>query len=162
MLDCTIVIKLIQIYLPDLYYHFVNIGYELCLNNVLYKWFVSIYIQNLSQELSFIIWDVLLFDGNLVMFKSALAILKIIKNELMSKNCYEDLNQVLDESTRYLNDHKALTYYLVLRRYEFDQEMITKNREALYPNILATIKKNHHQLDNMSDTLTRNSFLKVQ
>jgi hypothetical protein len=53
MVDCTILIKLLKVYLPGLYNHLLDIGYELSLNNVLYKWFVSVYIQNISFDVLF-------------------------------------------------------------------------------------------------------------
>jgi hypothetical protein len=141
IVDCSILIKLIKIYLPNLYNHLVNIGFELSLNNVLYKWFVSVYIQNLSLDLSLIIWDVLVLEGNIVMFKSALAILKIVKHKIMSLDSMEDLNYIFEDCTRHLNDNYTMLYYLILRRFEFDNTFIMKNRIALQPAIIENINK---------------------
>lgn len=143
MVDCSILIKLIKIYLPSLYNHLIEIGYELSLNNILYKWFVSVFIQNLSSELSFIIWDLLFLEGNIVMFKSALGILKIIKKSVLCKDSLEDINEAFDEGTKHLNDRKTLIYYLVVRKFEFDIDFICKNRCIFQPAILENIIKNN-------------------
>jgi predicted DNA-binding protein YlxM (UPF0122 family) len=143
MVDCSILIKLIKIYLPSLYNHLIEIGYELSLNNVLYKWFVSVFIQNLSTELSFIIWDLLFLEGNIVMFKGALGLLKIIKKSVLSKDSLEDINEAFDEGTKHLNDRKTLIYYLVVRKFEFDLDFICKNRNIFQPAILENINKNN-------------------
>ncbi len=143
MVDCSILIKLIKIYLPSLHNHLIEIGYELSLNNILYKWFVSVFIQNLSTELSFIIWDLLFLEGNIVMFKSALGILKIIKKSVLCKNSLEDINEAFDEGTKHLNDRKTLIYYLVVRKFEFDLDFICKNRIIFQPAILENIIKNN-------------------
>jgi hypothetical protein len=143
MVDCSILIKLIKIYLPSLYNHLIEIGYELSLNNLLYKWFVSVFIQNLSQELSFIIWDLLFLEGSIVMFKGALALLKIIKRSVLSKESLEDIHEAFDEGTKHLNDHKTLIYYLVVRKFEFDLDFICKNRIIFQPAIIENIVKNN-------------------
>src|SRR5689334_14915698 len=113
MIDCTILIKLVKIYLPSLYHHLIEIGLELSLNNVLYKWFVSVFIQNLSYELSLVIWDVLFLDGTVALFKGSLGVLKIIKDQIIQKNSLEDINYIFEESTKYLIDHYTLIYYLI-------------------------------------------------
>jgi hypothetical protein len=141
IIDCSILIKLIKIYLPNLYNHLAEIGYELSLNNVLYKWFVSVFIQNLSYELSLIVWDVLVLEGNIVMFKSALAILKILKHKIISYDTLEDLNYIFEDCTKYLNDSYTLLYYLILRRFEFDNAFIMKNRILLEPAIIENINR---------------------
>jgi hypothetical protein len=147
IVDCSILIKLIKIYLPTLYLHLCDIGYDLSLNNVLYKWFVSVYIQNLSLELSLIIWDVLVLEGNIVMFKSALGILKILKDKILSFDDMEQLNYVFEDCTKYLNDSYTMMYYLILRRFEFDNSFIIKNRIALQPAILENINNgNQHKI----------------
>ena len=100
---------------------------------------VTLYIQNLSQELSYIIWDLLFLEGNIIMFKSALGVLKIIKKNILSKDSLEDINDAFDEGTKHLNDHKTLIYYLVVRKFEFDYDFICKNRIIFQPTILENI-----------------------
>jgi len=141
IVDCSILIKIIKIYLPKIYDHLVDIGFELSLNNVLYKWFVSLYIQNLSLDLSLTIWDVLVLEGNIVMFKSAIAILKIVKHKILSVENLEDLNDIFEDCTKHLNDNYTMLYYLIARRFEFDNTYIMKNRIALQPAIIENINK---------------------
>jgi hypothetical protein len=143
MVDSAIIIKLIKVYLPILQNHLNDLGYEMSLNNLIYKWLVSVFIQNLSNDLSFIIWDLLFLEGSIIMFKASLAILKIIKSILLQKYSIEDINYVFDEATKYLNDYNTLIYYLVLRKYEFDMEFILKNRKILYPSVYENIAKNN-------------------
>lgn len=143
MTDCTILIKLVMIYLPQMYNHLIELGYELSLNNIIYKWFVSIFMQNLSEDLSFIIWDMLFLEGNIVMFKAAIGVLKILTNDLVAATDMEEVNMVLDERTKNLNDNYTLIYYLILRRFDFDSSSIQKNRRFFEPTIIETIMKNN-------------------
>jgi len=50
MVDTSILHNMLKHYIPDLFKHLVEVGYELSLNNIIYKWFVSVFIQNLSKE----------------------------------------------------------------------------------------------------------------
>ena len=83
----------------------------------------------------------LLLEGNLVMFKATLAILKILKDKIMSYDSLEDINYVFEDCTKHLNDSYTLLYYLILRRFEFDNSFIMKNRMALEPAIIDNIIK---------------------
>ena len=66
----------------------------------------------------------LFLEGSIVMFKSALAILKILKNDIMETDSIEVINNVFDENTKNLNDSSTLIYYLVLRKFSFDENFI--------------------------------------
>lgn len=77
------------------------------------------------------------------MFKSALAILKIVKDQLMSRDSLEDINDVFDDTTKHLNDHSTLIYYLILRRFEFDYDFLIKSRLNLQGPIIESITKNN-------------------
>lgn len=48
--DASIVIAFIQSYLPDLHKHLLEVGFELHLNNLIYKWFLALFIQNIPYE----------------------------------------------------------------------------------------------------------------
>ena len=48
--DASIVISFIESYLPDLHKHLLDVGFELHLNNLIYKWFLALFIQNIPYE----------------------------------------------------------------------------------------------------------------
>jgi hypothetical protein len=52
MIDTTILCKLLKAYLPELYKSINDQGYELNLNNLVYKWFMSMYSQGIPEEVS--------------------------------------------------------------------------------------------------------------
>ncbi len=59
----------------------------------------------------------------------------------MSYDTLEDINYVFEDCTKYLNDSYTLLYYLILRRFEFDNSFIMKNRMFLEPAIIENIYK---------------------
>lgn len=50
LVDSAILNRLLQKYIPDMYNYFIEIGYEMNLNNMIYCWFTSIYVQNLPYN----------------------------------------------------------------------------------------------------------------
>jgi hypothetical protein len=90
--DCSILVNFIEKYLPDLYKFLLNNNFELSLNNFIHKWLVTLFVQNFDKEINLVIWDFLFLEGNIVLFKSALAILKILKNEIMESPNFGMIN----------------------------------------------------------------------
>lgn len=86
IVDSTILHKFIEIYLPDLVSYLRDIGCEINLDTIVFKWFVSLFVQNMPMEFSLIIWDMLFLEGNIVLFKAALGIFKILKKDLMARS----------------------------------------------------------------------------
>lgn len=81
--------------------------------------------------MSNIIWDSLFVQGNIVIFKAILAIFNLIKTELMGKTCIEEINNIFEENTKYLNDFNYINYYLILKKFEFNYIIIQINRREL-------------------------------
>ena len=50
LVDSTILSGLVQLYLPDLYSFLVKYEFEMNLSNVIYRWLISVYVQNLSSK----------------------------------------------------------------------------------------------------------------
>lgn len=84
--DGVILVNLVQKYLPDLYDFLIQNEFETNLNNFIHKWYVSLFVQNFREEFSMIIWDFLFLEGNISIFKAALAVFNIMKKDIMSKS----------------------------------------------------------------------------
>ena len=101
--------------------------------------------KNLNPQLSLIIWDVLFLEGNLVLFKAALGLFKIFKKEIMQKDSVEEINLVIEEGLQKLIDVPTFVYYLILRKFEINQEFIERNRHFFEQNILETVFANRYE-----------------
>lgn len=89
--------------------------------------------------MSNVIWDSLFVQGNIIIFKAILAILNLLKTELMGKTCIEDINTIFEENTRYINDYNYINYYLILKKFEFNYKIIQINRRELDKKITESI-----------------------
>lgn len=86
--DCAILVNFLEKYLPDLYKFLMENNFELSLDNFIHKWFVSFFVQNFQKEICVVIWDFFFLEGNIVLFKAALAVLKILKKDIMEDTSF--------------------------------------------------------------------------
>lgn len=139
IVDTSILHILLKMYHPDLYSHLVGIGYDLSLNNILYKWFVSLFIQNTNDELSFIIWDSLFLEGNIVLFFASLALFRIMKYDMMQTESMEELHILLDEKINNYDDKYTMYWYCIIKKFEFDYNFLYKNRAEYEKSVTESI-----------------------
>ena len=66
-----------------------NKNNEVLLNTIFFKWFETLFIDGLNENLNIFIWDALIINGDLILFKSALAIFEIIKKDISSLLLYK-------------------------------------------------------------------------
>jgi hypothetical protein len=153
MIDCTILNSFMHSYLPDLYEHLMSHGFELNLNNFIYKWLVSLFIQNFPEDFSFAIWDYLFLDGNIVVFKASLSIFIILKKTIMRNTNFEMIYEILSKGTNDISDFHILLYYLALKHFEFDYNFINKNRFLLFKPVTDSmlLENNNKGLSNLSN-----------
>ena len=141
MIDCTILKWLLHTYATKVNEHLISKGYELILNNILYKWLLSLFIHTTSEEVMLCIWDVLLVEGHIVLFKAAIALLRIIEKDILSNESIDKIMHILDTKCESITCYKALRYYLLIKRYDFNVALIKNNRELIFPKVSETIKK---------------------
>lgn len=75
--------------LPELSEHFENEGVKPGM--FLIEWFLTLYARSLNQEIASRIWDVLFYQGPLILYQAGIAILKILTGSLM----HEDLAGIM-------------------------------------------------------------------
>jgi hypothetical protein len=125
-------------------------NFEVNLNNVIYKWLLTLYIDSLPKELTSIIWDALFLDGQVVLFKAALGIIKTLKNKLLEQDSMLGIHNIFDHEAREVllcsnNNLTAIVYYLTLRKFEFDNQFIIKNRMYYEKTVTETLHKRNQE-----------------
>lgn len=125
---------------PKVYEHLSNLGFELTLNNLLYKWFVSIFMQGMNEEIWLPIWDFLFLDGYIVLFKAAIAILLLAKGEILKLDNILDINNFFEEEIVNFKDEHFIEYLINLK-FTFDIDYILEKREINLPKVIENIKQ---------------------
>ncbi len=52
MVDTAILIELLKIYIPDLHQHLFSFELEMHLNNLVFRWFVSVFSNYLNEKVN--------------------------------------------------------------------------------------------------------------
>lgn len=100
--DQEVLKDLLQDKLPNLYRHLTSLDIELC--TVTLNWFLAIFFDCVPFETLLRIWDCFLLEGPKVLFRFALAILKLQEESLLSKSDTVSVMRQLKASTKLLFD----------------------------------------------------------
>lgn len=143
IVDTMVMHILLKMYHQEIYSHFVKLGYDISLNNVLYKWYVSLFIQNTNEELSFIIWDSLFLEGNIILFFASLAMFRILKYEIINSQNLEDLHILFDYDITKFNNKQIMYWFCIIKRFEFGYLFLQKHRIEYEKIVAETIIQNN-------------------
>ena len=116
----TLIEQLLSQFLPELFNFIQSNYYEIHITNILYKWLLSLFVEGFPEKLSLIIWDSLFLNGDIILFKASLGILKLLKNEIMNVNSIEELSILFDKKIKELLNPSIMIYFLLLRKFDFD------------------------------------------
>uniref|UniRef100_A0A7S3N4W6 Rab-GAP TBC domain-containing protein n=1 Tax=Euplotes harpa TaxID=151035 RepID=A0A7S3N4W6_9SPIT len=94
LVDQKILIQILQKKKVKLFKHLQNIGLDFAI--ISFQWLVCLLTANLSREISESIWDFLLLEGSVAIFRAILAILNLLENELLMQDDFNDLYQMLE------------------------------------------------------------------
>lgn len=77
-------IAMLQEYLPAIHTRFEAIGVEPEL--FIFDWFITLYTRSMSLEIASRIWDVYFLQGEIVLFKTALGILRTMEKRIIGQS----------------------------------------------------------------------------
>jgi hypothetical protein len=87
------------------------------------------------------IWDVLFLDRSVVLFKAALAFIELVKDNLVKFDSLENFKNYLKDYFSKFKDISHLKFYLIMRRFEFNNDTLDKNRLLIEGPIIEHISK---------------------
>ena len=143
--DTKIIIDLIKKYFPELE-RIINEDY-MTIKNFINKWIITIFTNDFQKEIGYIIWDFLLLQGNIILFKSIFSIISILKKQLISKKEKDEyIYPILANTLNIDPKNKKLLFGLALKNYEdLSEEYINTKRNNINPMVfdkIITINKN--------------------
>ena len=97
MTDCAILSEKIENEIPDLYKFFNEKNMDVFLNNLIFKWMVSLFVENMHKDISLPILDALFLEGDVVLYKASLLILNLLKDTLLNCDSMDKLSKFLME-----------------------------------------------------------------
>jgi hypothetical protein len=154
MADMQIIFDLMKSYMPQIY-AIVQEKDEYCGdfigNNVINQGLNNLFTNDmLNNDTSLLIWDLLFLEGNIVLFKSFLAIYACLSPILIkSPKDIENFKKIIEVDLRNIKpDNDELINYLFIKQYTFNENYINEERfkrssriaESFEDNTIDTIR----------------------
>lgn len=157
--DSEIILHLIKKYFPELE-KIINDEY-MTIKNFINKWIITIFTNDFQKELGYIIWDFLLLQGNIVIFKSVLSLFSILKKKIIAcKEKDEYIYSIFEETLNIESKNKKLLFGLAIKNYEdLTEKYINKIRNKINPIVfdnIIKINKNSYNIKIKNKNLTTN------
>ncbi|WFD43358.1 hypothetical protein MPSI1_002019 [Malassezia psittaci] len=137
--DQVVFLSLVRKGMPRLYGHFKRLNVELAA--VTYSWFLSLFTVCLPPETIFRVWDMLMVDGNVVLFRVAYAILAHSAPKLLAVTSAAAVYDTLRDITAQWTDADALIQSSVQLRSFIRLKDVTERREQALLKIDETFPK---------------------
>ncbi len=118
---------------------------DFSISNFVHKWLVTIFSENFMKETTYLIWDFLFLEGNIVLIKTCLIIFCILKRKLLKYEYnFEELFSILSYGTNEIEPKTpTLLYGLSFKKFEFTDEYIEKTRDLLSISVINNIDNNN-------------------
>lgn len=141
MVDTTILHILLKMYHKEAYQHLVDLNYDMNLSNLLYKWFICLFISSTHENISTIILDSLFLQGNITLFYATLGIFNMLKYDIMQKDSFEDLYVLFDNDINNYSDVEHIYFYCIIKSYDFDYNFLKRNRVEFEKPVIQNVKE---------------------
>lgn len=155
MCDCAVLISFIKEYVPEVYNHLFSLKLDICLNNLLYKWLMSLFIQGMHKSIWLPVWDLLFLEGDIVLFRAAIIILSLSKEDILKKSDILEITKYFEEDISEFKNEKFLEL-LNTKKFNFNEAMITKMRSEYLPKVFENIKQSTGFKQKVNDDLECN------
>ena len=142
MTVCKLSLTLLKNSNEEVFDHLSEIGADLYLKNLVYKWLLSLFIQSTGEEYYHCIWDLLFLEGTVILYKATFGLFRIISKDILKINTIEEAQDFFENKLNNYHDIDKLVYYLIVKKYDFDMDMIKKNRNNLFPKVVEEIRNN--------------------
>ena len=140
-------------YIPDLF-NYLREDFISYIKNILMQWFLSLFISNFPIKSQLLVWDILFVDKKIALFKTAILLIKELKNDILKINNLENLTILIRNYIDNFNNLNLLKYNLILKKYEFSNHYINYNRLFILSELIERINKgNKFKLETLKEKI---------
>ncbi|CDW83987.1 tbc domain-containing protein [Stylonychia lemnae] len=157
LIDQKIFYDIFKEKIPDLCNHLESVGFDPSL--LAFQWLVCLLSFNLPQEVSVRVWDLFFLKGTKTIFRISLALLHLMKNELMQTTDFAEIFEILEAFPRKLIDEKTLLQTAEIRKYKIKNRVISRMRAEKREAVEKELQKLVLVKDTYKGTYQRLKFL---
>ena len=140
-------------YIPDLF-NYLREDFLIYIKNILMQWYLSLFISNFPIESQLLVWDILFVDKKIALFKTAIFLIKELKNDILKANNLENLTILIRNYVDNFKNLNLLKYNLILKKYEFSNNYINYNRLFILSEMIDRINKgNKFKKENLKEKI---------
>ena len=140
MIDCAIILEKVEKTYEGLYSYMKAKGFDIWLNNLLFKLLMSLFIENTHKSVYLPLIDCLFLFNNIFLHKACLILISLIREEISKCQNYGDASNLFDSKLKDFY-YPKFAYELINSDFGLKIEVINKQREEKLPKILENIKK---------------------
>ena len=140
MVDCAIIVEKVEKIYKDLYKYMKSKGFDIWLNNLIFKLLMSLFIENTHKSIYLSIIDCLFLFNDIFLHKACLILLSLIREEIFKCKDLVDASNLFDLRIKDFV-YEKFGYELIRSDFGLKIEVIRKQREEKLPKILENIKK---------------------
>ena len=141
MVDSAVILDNIRDSLTNLYSHLKKHKIDICLNNVIFKWLVTLFFENTDESIYTPVMDSLLLFGDVTLYKASILILFFEAKNILKCDNLSDASIYFEQNLRLFKHKKFNTYLLSKELFNLNIDDINKFREKKFPKIKENIKQ---------------------
>ncbi len=141
MVDSAVILDNIKDSLPNIYNHLKKYKIDICLNNVIFKWLVTLFFENMDESIYLPVMDSLLLFGDITLYKASILILDLAEKEIYKCTNLCDASIFFDQKLGEFKDKKFNKYLLKDVLFDLNKEIINDLRAKKLPKINESIKQ---------------------
>ena len=139
IVDQKVFIYLLQRRKPFLFKHLNNLGMDFAI--ILFQWIIWVFSSQLNRIATETIWDFLMLEGTVTIFRAAFAILSILEEELLECNEFWDIYTVLNSRPWEAADNAYVLITHLKKFTDIEQNEIDNLRNQFRPDIAQEQKR---------------------
>ena len=147
MVDSAVILDNISVSLPKIYNHLKKYKIDICLNNLIFKWLVTLFFENMDETIYLPIMDSLLLFGDITLYKASVLILHFEEKEILKCDNLGDASIFFDEKIKLFSDKQFSNFLLNKEIFNLNIEDINKLRATKFPKINEGIRQMNENMN---------------
>ena len=140
MVDSAIILEKVEKIYKDLYKYMKSQGFDIMLNNLIFRLLMSLFIENTHKCIYLPIIDCLFLFNEIYLHKACLILLSLLREDIFKCKDLADASNLFD--VKLLNFYyNKFAYQLINSDFELKMDIINKQRKEKLPKILENIQK---------------------
>ena len=143
MVDSAIILENVEKTYTSLYKFMKEKGFDIFLNNLIFKFLMTLFTENTHPTIYLSVIDCLLVGGQIVLHRACLLYLFFIKEDIFKCNDLGEANTLFDSHLKKIDNYK-FSYELIKSDFGLKMDEIEKQRKEKLPKIIESIKKRNN------------------